>query len=73
MSQLRDIVIGELITFVAASAPLLDDRLVWFSYVARLLEYAREADPLERERILTAFEGSGNQVMASYAALERLR
>jgi len=69
---LHDIVLGELVTFLATTGQSVEDRVEWFLHVNNLLDYARRADTRERAAILRAFDDADNLVMNAYAALERI-
>ncbi len=69
---LHELVLGELVTFVAALGQMTDDRLAWFLHVRTLLYYALASGAIEREQIFAALEDSGNLVLAAYAGLGRV-
>lgn len=68
----RDRVLRSFAAFVAGSNLQSQTAVEWFAPVAGMLERVRNTNQGEPEKVLAAYEGSGNPVLGLYAALERL-
>ncbi len=67
----RDEILNSYMHFIGNSPLLSESPVEWFMHAHSMLERVRATNTGEPAKVLAAFEGSGNHVLALYAALER--
>jgi hypothetical protein len=68
----RSRVLGEFVGFLKGSNVQQQNPVEWYWHVRSTLNRLKPAQPAEAQRLLAAFESSGNVVLALEAALERV-
>jgi len=67
----RDGILNEYIHFISNSPLLAESPVEWFMHLHSMLERVRETNTGEPDKVLAAFQGSGNAVLALYVAQEK--